>query len=514
MLASVALLEVWWAYLHDFQMAWMYEFSSYAEIARSLTEGRYQTLCVYPAELAVLENVGHPDPPWPVTYRFPLFVLWVAGFFKVFGANDAAMVMAGAALWALFVVAIYLVGRRLFPEPGPTAALAAGLALTTPLFFRVFTLWGYTCFLFGLLLLLHHYQVTQSSTLGGAALAGVLGGLSYLARFNFILFVPVTCGFLLWRRQSKLALAYLGGFLPIFIGYSVTRPPGASQLQALTLVGNLQHLGAKVPWLDYVAPPSALSVLSQNSGALANKALFNLFQQIEWFFVQFGHYFWVPLACVGGYRLLSEGKQDRLKFWLQLYLGHALVQLLVFSLLRVETLGRYWVWLSPCVLLLAARTYLLLLGDLAAGTRRLVLGVSLVIGLLWFVGQMRYSVQPGIVPQWGNAPPTRLELPRLAQSLPEDALVITNVAVHVSWYCRRACVDLPNTVEEVETLLERHKVAALYVASWPQGELYNRPQWAALVGQPNWTEDLRQRLGAKRVDVLRDSVVFWFGDVE
>lgn len=510
-LALAALFEVWWCFSNDFQMAWMYEFSAYADIARSIAEGGYHSQFVYPTELATLETSSYAQPPWPVTYRFPLFAAWVGIFFKLFGPSDGAVVVAGASAWALFVVSTYHLGASVFPGQSRLALRAALLMLATPVMFRYFTLWGYADILFGVVLLWHHSLLIQRKS-REMFWVGLLGGLCFLGRFNFVIFVPVAALYLFLRKKELPSLGYFLGFLLPVLGYRMTRPDVAAELQQTTiLAGNLGQIDQTIPWLEYARTPALGELVQSRFGSLIEKGVFNLSLEMEWMTRPFGHYLFVPFALVGLYLGLARGSfAEKSRDWVCVYLGCGFLQLASFSFLRVESLGRYWAWILPCFVLLAMFGLDRALNGLSPRWASLGLKSILALTLFWLITQLRYTVTAteNLIPAWTVAPPPLVEFRQIAEAVPSGGLVISNVAVHVAWYSNRPAVDLPNSVEQLQSMLAKHPAKAVFIVNWPQGELYNRAQWQALVATPNWEKSLAEKLGAKEYTVARGGVLF------
>ncbi len=507
-LGLLALLQTWWFFNSDFQMAWMYEFSHYADIGRSVSEGKFHSHFLFPTELAVLENSPYSAPPWPITFRFPLFGVWVGLFFAILGVSDASLVVATGTAWALLVSCTYTIGRFLYPANARVALGGALLLLCTPVFFRDFTLWGYADIFFGLLILLHHQALIASSP-RRMFLVGLLGGLCYLARFNFVLFTPIVALYLWLRKADRWSLGYFLGLGLVAVGYRLTRPDAAAELQSSTiLAGNLSQIGQHIPWLDYSPPPKIGPLIVERFWPLMDKGMFNLFQELEWMTRPWAHFLMVPFALLAIYRILTREPRGNLQDWVGLNLGCAAIQVATFSFLRVEPLGRYWVWMAPVGLLLAASGVQQALAGLSPRASRWALN-ALVVGVAFVtLGQLRYTVIPGLMPGWSQAPPQKVEFRQLAQLVPADGLIVSNVGVHAAWYSRRAAIDLPNSFRELQAIIARHPVKAVFIVNWPQGELYNRAEWRDLTAQPEWEKDLAKRLGARSYEVVRGGVIF------
>ena len=140
-LFCAALSLVLLSYHASFQIPWMYEFSSYADIARNLSKTHsFSTNFVSPMDLAFLEQKDLSQPPWPMTHRFPLFPFLLAAVFSMFGGSDSVVVWSSGIIFGFFVVSIYLLGRLIFPSPWYVSLIASIIAAITPSFWN-FALW-------------------------------------------------------------------------------------------------------------------------------------------------------------------------------------------------------------------------------------------------------------------------------------------------------------------------------------------------------------------------------------
>ncbi len=150
-----------------------------------------------------------PTAAWPVGY--PAFV---AGLYRVTDDNVLSAKVANAFLGALTVVGVYFLGRLVI---GPRAGWAAALILTffpNQVFFSTLVMSEILSTFLLLLVLLAVVYLTldrERSRWWGAAVVGVLVGLTAMVRGEFMLFflVPLLPWRLVlgsWRR----ALGYLG----------------------------------------------------------------------------------------------------------------------------------------------------------------------------------------------------------------------------------------------------------------------------------------------------------------
>ncbi len=495
-------------------MPWMYELSHYGDIAREITRGRYATNFIQPVELAVFEVEKIPtEPPWPVTYRFPLFAVIIALFFKVIGVSDGSLILACAWVWGGFVVILFWIGRSLFPHKVSVAYGAAAVCMVTPVFWRYFVPWGYTCFLFAALILLHNFGLSRAVS-GGSSLKvmvalGGLGGMCYWARFNFVLFLPVVLVVLALRygvkRLPRIFSAYSLGFLVTVLPLVLWRWYVIGGMQSISFWGNLAQLKSELPWLDYRAD----LVSRIDWSLLCAKWLYNFWGQIDWFPTQYGYAALFPVAVCNLYRAFTSRRvgPGRRYFW-GLYLGFAVVQLFVFSALRVESLGRYWVWFAPCLVLAAFEGLVLVLGTVGLFAKRVMIFGWSVFFIAWLYGQSVYFVPPVTVRTGSDGQPLQNVIVKLDKLIPKRALMISNVGVHLAWYLDRPCIDLPNTLDDLKRIVDKYHVRYVFIALWPQGEMYNRPRWQELLRGGRWVDRLSSVLPLERVVRFRDSALF------
>ncbi len=360
-LFSATLFLVLIAYHTSFQIAWMYEFSSYADIGRNLSKSHtFTTNFVTPMDLAYLEQKNLSSPPWPMTYRFPLFPVLLGFVFSIFGVSDVTVVWTNGIIFAIFIVCIYLLGRLIFSRPWYVSLIASIIAAITPTFWH-FALWGYGAdFLFGILLFLHFgilsLLLAKPETIRPRHFVwlSILGFLAYLARYNYVLYLPAIVSIVLLRKFPRKAIClayYLGVFWGLVLahgGYSCSQI-GSSE--SLSFTANLAHLSqtASLPWLDY-RTVYLKDLLPNHLASILKKGSYLFFMQLRVLLGQFGHNLLVPFticACIFSFPKIVNQK----RIFAQIYLVALLIHVLFFSFLRIEPLGRYLVWLTPFTLL-------------------------------------------------------------------------------------------------------------------------------------------------------------------
>jgi 4-amino-4-deoxy-L-arabinose transferase-like glycosyltransferase len=493
-----------------FQLAWTYEFSEYADMARSIaTTGRLTTHFIQPIDLAYLEERGMAAPPWPMTHRFPLYPYLASIAFRLFGASDGALVALTSLTSSACAVLVYFAGKRLFPRHPATGPIAALLFVLNPFLSVYFVMAGYTELLFSALVLAGFAMIARELSEDGGdrgrtstkrwLAAGVIGGLAYLSRFNFVMFAPIAIAAIILRRPRAWrspVLLYVGGFAALALPWALHRAFTVGPVASRDLVSNLADVTGSLPWLD--RRTLALGAVIQEHGrAIVARAFRNLFHQARWFFTQYEMYWLVPFSLAGGAKLAQAEKKDPRRIFALLYAGALLVQLAFFAFLRVEPKGRYFVWISPCMMLLGAEAYLDLVSAWSARARRAAHVLAVALVLVWTAFEVEESATPRPVAAWDEHPPRREVFPEIMRRVPEDAIVISNIGVHLGWYANRTAIDLPNTLEDTIQLARDYRVRHLVIATWVQGEIYNRPFWGRLLSSGSWEAELGRQIRIK-----------------
>lgn len=490
-----------------------WEFCHYGEIGRNLLEtGAYRTREVTPWTLALLDARGIPFDaahPAPVLDRFPLQAALSALAEKLGGADDAALAALSALLMAGCVAAAFAAGLIFFSAA--EALTAASLLALDPSFQRGFVLWGYPDFGFLILTVLaavvlcaENPEETSTASSVRLALAGALAGAAWLARSNFILWLPL----FLWaawrgprgartRGAAWFAAAFIAAAAPGWIynlrWFGGINPP--------TLGWNLADrvIPGPEPWLAY-RTYAVGEIVTGHAPALARKFFDLLARYLRdlpglW---QLQPAF--AAAAVGAWSLFGERRaraEAPARRWTLLALGMLAGQILVFSFLRHETLGahvggRYLLWFAPALLLLACRGALRI--GRAFGRPRAGLALFALVTVGWFA---RFWSQP----QGGETYPGGARVAdwpelRAAAALPDDGLIVTNLSTQVAWYARRPAVALPATPEDLSAIMARHRVSAVLISRLSVGELAQTPAWRPYAADPaGAARELWRRLG-------------------
>ncbi len=520
--ATLSLVMV--SYHASFQIPWMYEFSSYADIARNLSQNHtFSQNFVTPMDLAYLEEKNLSNPPWPISHRFPLFPIILAFVFSIFGASDTAVVLTSGFIFGIFVVCIYLLGRLIFPRLWYVSLIASLITALTPIFWKYFVLWGYAPdFLFGILLFLHFGILSLLLGKPGQihprhfVLLGMLGFLTYLSRYNFVLFLPATTLIILLQKfpEKKLSLfCYLGAFLGLTVPFVIYWHIKAGGSQSISWTANLAHQSqtASLPWLDYrtLSQKEVLLDILNHPWAFLEKGFRLFVGQVSLVLTQFGQFLVVPFTiCALCFGFNSPERSQVKKTFSQLYLAALLIHILFFSFLRVEPLGRYLVWLTPFTLLMGIEYFFSFVERNLNKFRGFIYCTGAFLLLSWFLYLSLYGLKSVYRSEWVSESPKHLEWKILEEVIPPNSLVVSNVGVHLAWYLQRPCIDLPNTMEDLRRILSRYPVRFIYIANWPQGEFYNRPYWNDYVKTPSWKKEFSKEISAISEYPFRDSILW------
>jgi hypothetical protein len=476
----------------------LYEFCHYLDIARNWTTGAgYTTRIVEPGVLAHLDAAGISGFPYPVTYRFPLFAALAALAVKVLGPTDLAVALVSGAVHVLLAVLIFAVGRAIFDRR--SALLAAALYVTSPVFAGRYAVSGFADPVFALVLLGLHYILTRDGAWNArtALFAGVLLGLSYLARFNVTLFFPVYV-VLAWRKAGARFALFLVAAAAIVaplwaynlrhFGALSAYPMASMNLAAFTVVPDSD------PWRYYRT--IGLADLLPHGRAILGKTVRNFAGE----FVPGVAMLWnLPLVVAAfAMGLVRKDGGARRRFVL-LGAGLLLWQGLAFSPLRLELSipnpyyrGRYFFWFAPTLLLGGSHALLAYLGDRKRARAWVALFVAacVVIGLR-DVNRRGYHFDPA------TDPAARA----LATLDPARDVLVSNMAVQAAAYFRVGGIELPADPDELAKLMVKHPASRLYL----DRRYYLTPAWEALFRDHAAQERFTAATGFRPLSIVRDA---------
>ena len=138
-------------------------------------------------------------------FRAPLYPYTLGAVFSLFGESLIVARVVQATYAALTPVAIYFLGRRAFGEG--TARLAAAIAIVYPFFiyFSNELLIVSLIVLLDVVLLVLLLRADESPTRRRWFAAGLMLGISAIARPNVLVFLPVLFGWMWWRARREVA---------------------------------------------------------------------------------------------------------------------------------------------------------------------------------------------------------------------------------------------------------------------------------------------------------------------
>ncbi len=447
-----------------------YEFCHYGEIGRRIATGHgFSTQVALPGTLAVYDKLGVAyNGGWPVLDRFPLYAYWVAAFVRVLGANDTAVLAAAGVAYSMVAALVFWLGRWLVDTR--TGLLAAVLFMLSPRLLY-FTEGGYTCFLFaaatvGAAAVASSLLTRPGRGVAGRVLAaGVLSVLAWLTRQNFMIWTPLLAGVIAVASPKGKRVLWCGVYVGIcaagaapMLAYNSMRL-GTPWLP-VTTHWNLAHLtvmpAEHLPWLQYrVFEPTA--ILRAHLPELLAKWPRLFFGG----FVRDALFFW-RMELVAAFFVVSlfMAKSKRLATFLFLSVAMLAVQVVVFSFLRHESTGRYYVWLAPAMTVGASYAVLRLRNPRMRVAAVVVLVAYGLVQLFCYVGPFwyrhHYKGQP-----YGWA--LDANYAALDSLLPKGAMVMTNEPTQVAWYLSRPTVALPTKADDALAILSKHPVRFTYI---------------------------------------------------
>ena len=421
-----------------------YEFCAYGEIAGNVLDGEgFRTRLGQIAALAVAVDSGFEGPPWPVTDRFVGYVMFVALVQGILGASDFTLTLTNGLCYVALVVITWRAGVTYFGRP--TAALATAIFALHPYFALNYTLSGFAdpffavmtwCFV---LLLL---RLPEAERPGRLALAtGAVGGLALLARYNFVLWLPIVLVFLLLfrstRKPSVIGLCAAGGALVVapFVVWNLATwgVPNTYLASTWNMAADLVH--PYETWRYFEVYDTSALVAEHWDRMLVKFSNYTITMALSETVKLFKLQLLIPFAVAAAF--LAGGR--RRKRLVLLFAAMFVLQLVAFSALRLE-LGsppiwadRYFFWAALPVVWLASYGLLRL-------TRKLRLRVAVITAVL---GLSAVVLLPEVRPRPYLDPDTFYAGTYLREEIPRDALMLSNASFFISHYYEKTALDLP-----------------------------------------------------------------------
>jgi len=477
LLVLIVLASVWgfWI-LTDHRFLVYPDAMEYAQTARNLSEGQGAT-----TDTIWTLRTAYPLSVPPADLRRPL--LWplvISGFFRVFGATDWVVTMAGAVMGCIGVGLFYLLARRFL---GPRGTLFACLVYIVQPQILVLNHSGLSEPLFTVFVLAIAHVWLEARRDWRFLAIGVLVGLSQWVRLNGYLLILPVLGALIWSRERgwiRRALWILGGFAVVTIPIAVRN---YHYLGEFSIVGLAKYsvVGEISPFPDHgaersIAKISIFSVLASHPWEVAAKYIRGLSRNLTALFGMVHPLLWglwvIPV-------LRSEGNP-----WLSRLCRYGFVVLVLFwagfSIGEYEG-SRFYAPLAPLIVLggvVGLRRVLLRAGGAGSQPRasswlnNWKAAAVLVVLLLPGVFEIR---EKALAPPSGEF---RLRLGHLVQRIvPEDAVVGSDIPWAVGWYGRRLAVWLPWEPSRMVELNERLSVDYVVLSPGVQSGDWSNTVW-------------------------------------
>lgn len=464
----------------------------YAQLTRNLYEGNgYVSSVIYPIQARDVD--GFPVPP---PMKQPGMQLVTAAVWLLTGESVHAMLAVALAGMALFAAGIYLLARHLGWSPG-ASAFVVGATIAHP----VMAQYGfqalpeslyYACFTFTVLFLL------RGGT-GDLIVAGALNAALMLIKGHGLIYIPVFAAFLWLRNAPSLRAAlrpsgaklravgtYLGAGLSALLILWAVLPSGSVQIfeaGGTYSNGALIEVGRRTSELPYLSvdPPDVWTYISQHPGqylgkvarmvkrtkmmcdALAGPALGGiLFPALMLSFLLLGANALRPGRFLSGDRPRAEPEPYLL---FAACIGWALL-----AFWPLFMTARLFMHLLPCMLLLC-----MYVGSRIVPAREnanlALRGLLAAAAVAYFIGF------PATATLWDSyREPDKLLGSMLAvrhldyrqmaanveSDLPADAVVVSDMPHEIVWLTRRNAIAFPNGEEDLEYLIDKFDVDAIY----------------------------------------------------
>jgi 4-amino-4-deoxy-L-arabinose transferase-like glycosyltransferase len=203
----------------------------------------------------------------PSAYRMPLFPLFLAPIYIIFGNSTFTPIPIILFLNSLICVEVYFLGKQLF---NPNIGIWAGFISAIDI--QIFIFSGYLLtetlstflFLSGMLAL---EQLRKLETRRLAVITGIIFGLAFLTRANLIVFAPFMLAWLIYQGQKDIRRILVNGLIIA----------GAILILWLSWIGrNMFEMGAFIPFTTQ----GGSTYLGLYNDQVANMS--NLYQYGQW----------------------------------------------------------------------------------------------------------------------------------------------------------------------------------------------------------------------------------------
>lgn len=495
-LAAFALALVWtgWVYAAYFRGANTFEFGEYAEIGRNILGGHgFTTRILYPSMLATLDAAGLAGLEYtPINHRFPLPAYLSALSQAAFGSTDFASLAPTLLLFSLWVALVFAAASRWLGKR--EALLGAAMFAAVPAGVKYFALFNLPDVPFGALLFAFHWGLAETDARAAdrrLGMLGALGGLLYLCRYNFWIWVPLYALFLAKTlepsRRARGLAAFLAAYAAVCAPIVWYKSYWFSSAQTLDVAWNLAHgtVLAQQPWLEFRTFDAA-QILRAAWAPIVAKALDRLHTTMLEAPMLWQCQALVPFLALGALRW-PAGAARR---FAALNLAALAVQLVAFAPLRFDSWGlgvgyRYLFWFCPFLVLAGVRGATALAEAAPERLRTPALAGWVALHAAFTVPFYTHDLTAIHVKHpSGRSPSEWPELVWLRERAEESAGVVSNIPAQVGWYADASAVALPNDPEDVPKMGAVRPLRYLLISTLNIGTLGDFPRWLDLL-RPN-----------------------------
>ncbi|NLJ55568.1 MAG: glycosyltransferase family 39 protein [Firmicutes bacterium] len=495
----------WYYYYSHAFMALPYnDAMDYASMARNISLGRgFTSRYLTPLSLA------HYGAPYPNLWRGPLWPLFLAGCFKLFGAAEPVVAAAGGFFYLAALPPLFLLGRKIVSQTAaflgcllyifsPLALFYSISGMTEPLALFLLLCWVYLLF-----------QAPGRSPLFYLFTGGV-AGLFYLARYNALVFLPLSLLYLWFCRREhekdrlpKLII-YLGGWLLVvspwlWRNFQLLGNPFFSLQAYEPAMFTLSYPGYTLYMLP--EPVAVWAFILQHPGEI----LLKISTGLKTFLKNMPDPSFTGTAPLITVLFLAGSLVPRARKT-KLFIACCFLAQLT-ALLVIHYIPRLFFIFLPFYILFALAAVEYLLGFLPRpGWKYLLLTAFTALALLanlppWHEGNSWHNWPQDYAPAIADA----------AAQISPQGVVLSNDGHLLSWYADRLALKIPVQWAQVEELEKKAPIEGIWLS--------NRLRWGNTPeAEEKWLEIMREKppqLGNYRLfNVYEDGSLFYLRENE
>ncbi len=278
-------ISIIWLWAFNTNSFWKADALDYAQMGRELGRGKgFSTLQTFPRHIRFFQEKGYLEKEnWPNLYRYPLPVILNAFFYKITGDITISAILQSGLAFLLSIPMLFILATRL-------TNLKVGIISTIfyaadPLFFTGSYEGMTEPITVFLLLCLFLVAFSQRLSRWKCLSMGIICGLSYLNRNQFVFLVPLTALYMWFNTEKRMKV---GGLVLLLVGFLLAVSPWLAR--NMVVAGNpvfsfntsrCLTSGCDDPKLSHLqtrldAPVESLIILKEHGPAIAKKVLKNL----------------------------------------------------------------------------------------------------------------------------------------------------------------------------------------------------------------------------------------------